>query len=267
MSVEKLQNRALVLIKPLALTESSLWAVKGYFAAKSLQVVSEGSVSGEHIDQDGIVDKHYFSIYDKARGNVRELVVPEGGALIFHKKFDKTWAAAVENGECCNAFDACKLLNLSPAELSNEWDKSYKAGQVVRLGGGFYCGRVGKYYVVNGFYMGMRSALTAGSVHYFVVKWDSTKMTFETFRKECIGANDPTKAASTSLRGMVYRNWEELGLRRPPTLEDNSIHGSASPLEALVEQQIWLGIHVNECPFGSACLGDGIAEKTLEEWG
>lgn len=65
---------------------------------------------------------------------------------------------------------------------------SFLAGNLVKLGGGFYCGLVnmnGKSkYVLNAFFMDMRNKFTApgGSIHYWTVEWDEAKLPWEDFR-------------------------------------------------------------------------------------
>jgi hypothetical protein len=55
------------------------------------------------------------------------------------------------------------------------WQKAKKDDQLVKFGGGFYCGKVEGIYCFNGFFMSMRSAFVVpgSSIHYFVVEFDS----------------------------------------------------------------------------------------------
>ena len=50
---------------------------------------------------------------------------------------------------------------------------------MVKLGGGgFYCAKIKDCYVFNGFYMTMRSKFVKPGtcIHYYVVEWESEKM-------------------------------------------------------------------------------------------
>ena len=39
-----------------------------------------------------------------------------------------------------NAIDACAKLGINSSELDTIWGKAKKAGDLVKFGGGFYCG-------------------------------------------------------------------------------------------------------------------------------
>ena len=63
-----------------------------------------------------------------------------------------------------NALDGCKELGVTAPEIGKLWAGCKKAGKLVKLGGGFYCGEIshkGKtIYVFNAFFMDMRNAFT-----------------------------------------------------------------------------------------------------------
>jgi hypothetical protein len=54
------------------------------------------------------------------------------------------------------------------------------------VAGGFYCGKVGDFFVINGFYMSMRSAYTTppAKIHYFTVQWPTDALSWQAFRDE-----------------------------------------------------------------------------------
>jgi len=123
-------------------------------------------------------------------------------------------------------------------------------------------------FVINGFYMSMREKYTkAGAkIHYFVVEWDSAKLSWADFRGQALGATDPTLSAKGSLRNLVLERWEALGLSALPDIGDNGVHGSASPFEALVERNNWLGVDIAADPFGAALLKAGLTLEQLLEY-
>jgi|AntAceMinimDraft_5_1070358.scaffolds.fasta_scaffold186957_1 hypothetical protein len=51
-------------------------------------------------------------------------------------------AAALHNGKVFNALDACKHLGVDASGLDAKWQKAKKDDQLVKFGGGFYCGKV-----------------------------------------------------------------------------------------------------------------------------
>jgi len=123
-------------------------------------------------------------------------------------------------------------------------------------------------FAINGFYMAMREKYTkAGAmIHYFVVEWDSSKLSWADFRGQALGATDPALSAKNSLRSLVLERWEVLGLPASPDIGNNSVHGSASPFEALVERNNWLGVDIAVDPFGAALLKAGLTLEQLMEF-
>lgn len=194
-----------------------------------------------------------------------ELNVP---ADKFEAKFGIKWADALAKGLAYNAADACKKLGVDAAGLDKIWGAAKKAGDLVKFGGGFYCGKVKDIYVFNGFFMSMRSRFTepGKSIYYYVVEWDSKALSWESFRGDVLGPTDPADAPKDSLRGQIMAKWKELGLSSEPNTGDNGVHASASPFEALAEKMNWLGVECGADAFGHAMLENGIAESTIKEW-
>jgi len=81
-----------------------------------------------------------------------------------------------------------------------------------------------------------------------------------------LGATDPCKALETSIRGKIFRNWQDLGLAYEPGGASNGVHASASPFEGLAERCNWLGVAVSKDVYGCELLSSGLSEKHLKEW-
>lgn len=65
-----------------------------------------------------------------------------------------TWEDAVSKRLVYNAAQAAKKLNLDGNALEAKWAKIDKKKDLVKFGGGFYCGKLEeKMFVINGFYM------------------------------------------------------------------------------------------------------------------
>ena len=79
----------------------------------------------------------------------------------------------------------------------------------------------------------MRSAFVqpGSSIHYYVVEFDPKALKWEAFRGEVLGPTDPADAPKGSLRAAIYADWKQLGLKSTPTIGENGVHASASPLE------------------------------------
>mmetsp|Transcript_16270 Transcript_16270/g.15708 ORF Transcript_16270/g.15708 Transcript_16270/m.15708 type:complete len:160 (-) Transcript_16270:19-498(-) len=94
---------------------------------------------------------------------------------------------------------------------------------------------------MNGFYPPMKNALVSASegVYAMYVRWDPADLSWKDFRRQLVGATDPTLASTSSIRHSIYQNYATLGLQDKPNTSLNGIHASASPLEAHVELNNW----------------------------
>jgi len=261
-----LKNSAFVFVKPHAQTEAVVGLVREEFAARGISITSEGKIDAATIEKGMHIDQHYYAIASKATlKKPNELPVPGDK---FEAKFGKPWATVLENGEAYNALDACEKLGIDAAELDSLWGAAKKADQLVKFGGGFYCGLIKDIYVFNGFFMSMRSAFVApgASVYYFAVDFDPAALAWADFRGKVLGPTDPAEAPAGSLRGRINADWQSLGLKAPPNTGDNGVHASASPFEGLAERANWLSASIKEDAFGAALIAEGIAEATIKEW-
>lgn len=246
--------------------------MKATLESQGVKVTKEGLITGEEIDKKQLIDNHYYAIASKATIlTPGELNVPKPK---FQEKFGCDWDATLAAGKIFNAKQACEFLGLDSEGLNTEWAKAKKANKLVKFGGGFYCGLIdtiaGKEpcYVMNGFFMSMRSNFVApgASIYYYTVEFDSAQLAWEDFRGKVLGPTDPVTAPEDSLRGMFYKNWESYGLKAVPNVGDNAVHASASPFEALAEMMNWLEMKAEDTAFGAQVLNI-LDAKTLTNWG
>eukprot|EP01035_Chromulina_nebulosa_P003252 gene3252-4428_t len=168
------KNSAFVFIKPHANTTATRRLVHTLLEKKGVKIVQEGELTAEKIDNDRLIDQHYYgNLYISAIASKATLLKPAQLPVPqekFQQAFGLSWKDALEKGLVFNAMDACKHLGLDAEGLDKFWGPAKK----VKFGGGFYCGLVpGKtpIYVFNGFFMQMRSAFVkpGTSIHYYVV--------------------------------------------------------------------------------------------------
>lgn len=266
------KNTAFVFIKPHAVTDAVVDLVEQTFTSKGFEILSSGTITGSQIDEKMLIDQHYYAIASKATLlKPDQLNVP---VQKFKNKFGVEWSDALSQGVVYNAKDACDVLGLDSAGLNAEWAKCKKEGRLVKFGGGFYCGFINSVegkpaiYVFNGFFMSMRNKFVnpEAKLQYFVVEWDAKKMPWEDFRGQLLGPTDPADAPAESLRGLVYKDWKQLGLAYEPNVGDNAVHASASPFEALAERMNWLQADLSSDSYGKLLLEAGIPEKLIKEW-
>jgi len=152
--------------------------------------------------------------------------------------------------------------------LEKKWRVAEGNNRSVKFGGGFYCAEIDGYYVFNGFFMAMRDAfVTPGNmIYYFKVEWNPNELNWSDFRLRVLGKTDPSQADQFSIRGLIYTDWQKLGLSKQPETGSNGIHGSASAFEALFERINWCGGELKEDSFGKVMLDAGVTEDTIRLW-
>ena len=263
--LEAAKNSAFVFVKPHAVTAPTIDLVREKLEGAGLSILSEGDIASEDIDSKKLVDQHYYAIASKATITPpAELAVPEA---TFKEFFGEEWKDVLADGRAMTAIDACKNLGLSGAEMDEAWGKAKGAGDIIKLGGGFYCGKLMKgdtaTYTFNAFYMSMRDRFTVpgGSIHYFAVEWDAATLKWADFRGKLLGPTDPAAAPADSIRGLIFSQWESLGLAGEPNTGDNGVHASASPFEGLAEKMNWLETDPAKDAFGSKVLDLGVDLK------
>ena len=264
-------NTAFVFIKPHAVTDAVKNLVSSTLEGKGFTIVTQGELKSEVIDEKKLIDQHYYAIASKATIlTPDQLNVPTDK---FEAQFGLGWADALATGRVMNAMDGCKALGLDADGLDAEWAKAKKAKKLVKFGGGFYCGLIEiegnePHWIFNGFFMSMRSKFTVPGecIYWYVVEWDSGATPWSDFRGKVLGPTDPADAPADSLRGLILKDWEALGLKHVPNVGDNGVHASASPFEALAERNNWLSASFADDPFGGPLLKCGVSEATIKAW-
>lgn len=261
----KLKNSAFVFIKPAANNTKVQKVVSDTLKSKGCTIVKEGTFTGDQIDKDKLIDQHYYAIASKATLLApKDIPVPNDK---FKAKFGLDYSQALSNNSVYNAIDACKVLGVDADGLDKLWGGCEK----VKLGGGFYCGKIehaGKsIYCFNAFFMSMRNAFVkpGSSIHYYVVDFEPETLPWADFRGKVLGPTDPKQAPTDSLRGAILKDWKNLGLSAEPNVGENCVHASASPFEALAEKMNWLKAKASDDAFGKAFL-KSVNEDMLNEW-
>jgi len=261
-------NHAFVFIKSHTQVPAVRSLVEAKFKEKKINILSQGEIKGEVIDQKMLIDQHYYAIASKATIlPPKDLPVP---ADKFKDKFGVEWQEALSTGKVLNAKQACEKFGLTADELNTAWVAA--KDDTVKFGGGFYCAKVQikgeDIYVFNAFFMTMRSKFTApgSSIYYYSVSWNPADLSWSDFRGSVLGPTDPTKAPGGSIRKTILDKYQEFGLTSVPDGSDNGVHASASPFEGMAERLNWLGTSVGADAFGAKCLSLGMSDTRIKEW-
>lgn len=265
------RNVALVFVKPHAATPQTIELVSQTLQEKGAEVLRQGSVDAAKIEAEGIIDAHYATIakIGMAR-DLSSLGLGKAEAEKFLKGYGRSLDEAMAAGELCSAVTAMEVLSVSPSELLS---RCLAAGYE-KLRSGLYCAKLAGnedgtgprvLYVVNGFYARMREKYVVPGVivHWFVIRFDGSQLPWRDFRAHVIGATQPVDAADGSLRALIRDRWQSLGLKEETNYQDNGLHASAGPLEALRERMVWLGDDPEADPLGSALLSRGLDIGTV----
>mmetsp|Transcript_28754 Transcript_28754/g.61721 ORF Transcript_28754/g.61721 Transcript_28754/m.61721 type:complete len:394 (-) Transcript_28754:422-1603(-) len=265
-------NSAFVFIKPHACkgTPGSVESVvEGKFKDSGIRVTDKGEISAEEIDSKMFIDTHYGAIASKAvKLQPSELNVPDKGKKQFEAAFGESWDSAIASGKVYNAKDGAAKLGLDSEGVNAEWSKLTRGKDLIKFGGGFYCGKVKDIYVMNGFYMSMRAAYCnpGEKIQWYTVSWPTDSLSWEDFRGQVLGATDPSEAPKGSIRRSILDEYKKLGLKSKPNTGDNGVHASASPFEALAERNNWLGKSVEEDSYGKGLIAAGVPLETIAKW-
>jgi len=236
---------------------------------RRVRIRGEGRVAAEDISAKGIIDRHYGSLAAKALdARPADLPATPDAMERFQATFGVAWKDALGKGLVVNAREAMEQLGMNAAEIDELWTPLKIGVDKVKFGGGFYLGKIKHLYVVNGFYMAMRSKYTqpGGGVRWFRVEWSPEDMSWKRFRRELLGDTDPAVAVPQSLRGGVYKEWQRLGLRSEPHVGENIVHASASPFEALLECANWTNTTLGTMPFSQMLKENGVDLDTQSRW-
>jgi hypothetical protein len=134
-NASKFFNSAFVFVKPHANTAATRELVVDKLTQAGIKILSEIDIDGVEIDQKGLIDQHYYSIASKATIlSADKIPVPPQKFL---EAFGESWEQVLKEKRACNAVEACKRFDCSPAELNEVWQKI----ELVKFGGGFYCGQ------------------------------------------------------------------------------------------------------------------------------
>ncbi|KAL3921631.1 MAG: hypothetical protein SGILL_002650, partial [Bacillariaceae sp.] len=265
-------NSAFVFIKPHA-CKGKPGAVEAVLEDKfkdaGIRITEKGEIKAEDIDKKMYIDTHYGAIASKAvKLQPSQLNVPDKGKKQFKEAFGEDWDSAVKAGKVYNAKDGAAKLGLDSEGINKEWSKLTRGKNLIKFGGGFYCGKVKDIYVMNGFYMSMRAAYCnpGEMIRWYTVSWPTDSLSWEDFRGEVLGATDPSAAPKGSVRRTILDSYKALGLKSKPNTGDNGVHASASPFEGLAERVNWLGKKVEEDSFGKGILAKGVPKDTIKDW-
>ncbi|MGF1452155.1 MAG: hypothetical protein ACFB21_08805 [Opitutales bacterium] len=262
-----MENRALVFLKPKAATPAFTNYVTHVLRDRGVRLTGPLEVSMEQMRDGALVDAHYFSISRAAlTADPASLPVSEVALASFAETFGESWESAAAKGRLLSAVQMMEKTGIGDgAAFLQRW----LGAPQKRLAPGLYVAKFKQpeALVLNGFYPALRQRyLTTGAkVICFDVAFDADKLSWERFRRDVIGDTRPEEANPGTLRRCLLERYADLGCT-PPNVNQNGVHASAGPIEALRERWIWLGEAPAQTPLGQALLRNGLSANGLDHW-
>lgn len=257
-------NRALVFIKPEAVTESAVRFIKQYLSEQAIVIQATGELTAELIDRERIIDRHYFAISRSGYFEIPEqLFLDQAAQQKFLTSFGMDWQKALADHKVINSRQA-----LGKYQESDGLQKSWARARVSsKIASGIYMAYLEDIdlIVINGFYPAMRDKFTqpGSKVLWLDCAFESSSLSWKMFRAEVIGSTDPQKAAQGSLRSLLYHDHQKYSIQQQPSTSANGVHASAGPLEGLRERMVWLGQDAEDDDFGRVLIDGGIDQQKL----
>ena len=268
-------NQAVIFTKPvhhlgLPLTPAELdGQLRTFFLEKGFAIVKSKKTTGSELAARNTIRQHYL-MYSQASciGSASELeLLPDAGER-FEEAFGKAWDAEVRAGRIVGNPALMDEKGIDAAALFNHWNSRFAAGETRKIQAGLLMAWIEELdrYCINGFYPVMEEIFNhpATVMDYHVVEFDPGQVTWECFRKKILGATNAAQADSESFRGRLYSTFGA-SLEFPG--RDNFAHGSAGPLEGLVERIVHEpDFDMQTNPVGRFLLGRGIDLETFKDW-
>lgn len=270
---EARRNTAVVLIKPHAFHKLVFTAVEECLAQQI------GGLSIDHvIDLDGhlvktrnIVDRQYAQLaYYAYSCDPFALEISNKAKEAFEEAYGVRWKEAQTSGRMWTAASAMQLLgNISPKALNDKWQQ--QPIKVNIASGAYVCqfpSEGGSVYVLNGFYPFLREQFVepGARTRCYTISWPETCLSWKHFYNEVIGCTDPSLASPSSVRGVLYQQWQALHLSAQPDAAMNGVHASAGPLEAMVERHLWCGMPYALDVLSQQAERQGFSPAVLYAW-
>lgn len=258
-------NQAVVFTKPMHHLNIDLRSdqldqlARDFFKERKFSIVHSRTVAGAELAEREVIRRHYL-MYSK--GSYGDVCITDEGRADFVAAFGREWDAEIEAGRIMGHPQLLESKGIDADELYRLWN----AASVQEIQAGLLMGWLESLdcYCINAFYPAMEANFNdpATIMDYYVIEFDPGQVSWEQFRKEVLGVTNAAKAAPDSLRGQLYAEYKVEFPGR-----DNFVHGSAGPLEGLVERAIHESdLNLSTNPLGEYLETRGVSLNRFKEW-
>ena len=269
--MRKIMNQAVLFTKPLhhlglSLTPEELdRRTRAFLEEAGFSLVLSTSLTGTDLADRDTIREHY-RMYSRAAcvETADELQLSEPGKARFESAFGISWQDGA--GKVFGSPELQQRKGISSHELYLLWNEEFSNGRTAKLQAGVILARLDNLdcYCINAFYPSMEENFYHPDtrIFYHVIEFDPERIPWARFRKEVLGATDAGRAAAGSFRGQLYAA-HPVGFAG----RDDFVHGSAGPLEGLVERIIHEhGFDMGANPVGRYLLERGITLDQFRTW-
>ncbi|NLX25814.1 MAG: hypothetical protein GXY61_07625 [Lentisphaerae bacterium] len=231
-----MKNQAVLFTKPvhhlgISLTDEELGRrALEFFSARGFSLKFKRTVSGAELAECEIIRQHYL-MYSKA--SYGEIEISEVGRNAFAEYYGKLWDDEVAAGRIMGNPQLLESKGIDAHQLFSLWN----AAEVKKIETGLLTAWLEPLdcWCINAFYPAMEANFNhpATRMDYYVLEFDPVEVSWRQFRREILGSTHAAKAAPESFRGQLY---SEYPVEFPG--RDNFVHGSAGPLEGLIERTV-----------------------------
>jgi hypothetical protein len=264
-------NQAVVFTKPvhhlgLSLTPNQLdMQAQAFLKEKGFRFVFSKQLTGSGLAERDVIKQHYL-MYSKAAyaRSVDELELSDAAKDKFESAFGKSWQT--EAGKVLGSPALQQEKGVSSHELYLLWNEQFSSRQTCKIQDGVILAWLADLdcYCINAFYPVMEENFynPATEMAYHVIEFDPDQVSWAQFRKNILGATDASKSDPESFRGQLYSAHQVEFPGR-----DNFVHGSAGPLEGLVERTIHEpDFDMTTNPVGRYLLERGVTLDMFRQW-
>lgn len=264
------RNQAVVFTKPVHHASSGFSAdslcdwVASFLMQAGFQTVERRRFSGASLAARDVIKAHY-RMYSRAACS-ETVVADDALKAAFNASFGRSWDSELAAGRICSTEALLTRTGMNAEALFLLWERAFSTKETHKLQPGFIMAWLPEVdaYCVNGFYPSLEENFYHPDtvMDYFVVTFDPQRTSWLQFRQEVLGSTNAQTAHPTSLRGQLYADYPGSYPGR-----DNFVHGSAGPLEGLLERSIHeedFQLEMN--PVGEWMATYGVTLKQFSQW-
>ncbi|MBC8205984.1 MAG: hypothetical protein ISR85_00135 [Kiritimatiellales bacterium] len=263
-------NQAVIFTKPVHHLRTDLspeelnQRLRCFFEQKGFQFVVSKKVSGADLKAREVIKEHYLMY--SAAACAETVRVDAAAKERFEAFFGRTWQSEMDAGRIVPMPRLLSRPGMDAHQLFTIWRNLCAGKQAVKLQAGLIMGFIEELnvYAINAFYPSLEEIFydLEARLDYHVVEFDSSQTSWKEFRRNLLGTTNVSTANPESFRGKLYGDYP---VEFPD--RDNYVHGSAGPVEGVVERTIHeADFDITTNPVGAYLAERGVTLQSFSRW-